>query len=591
MRKRNLTWGLLLTDLIFLALGSVSHYAWALAGVLGLISLTITVAQNLKQQNHGSDLLAFFALISTLLTDEFFAAAIISLMLATGRVLESWAEGQAERELHALLSRMPRIAHRVRIDGAIEEINIEEISVGDCILVKNGEVVPADGKLLEAATLDESALTGEPLPISRAIGEEIASGVLNAGSPFQFQATLRPSESTFAGIIALVREAEKNPAPAVGIANRWSLRFLPIALLLAAIAWWITGDSARAVAVLVIATPCPLILAVPIAIVAGLSRAARYGAIIKGGATLEALAAVTTVLLDKTGTLTHGGPAISAITTAPGISEEEVLILAASVDQYSPHIVAKTLVREAARRELTLKSTSEIGEIAGHSISGVVDGRLIRVGQFSEEAPEWLTLAHPLMVAVEDQGNLIGVIGLRDPIRAESEAMVNALRASGVQRIAIVTGDRRESALEVGEAVGITEIYSEVSAAGKLELTQSAKSWGKGKVLVVGDGINDAPALALADVGVAMGARGASAASEAADVVIVDDSIDRLTHAIRIAQSSKKKALQAAILGMSLAFIGMFGGAVGLLSPSQGALLQEAIDILAILWALTALKN
>jgi P-type E1-E2 ATPase len=332
-------------------------------------------------------------------------------------------------------------------------------------------------------------------------------------------------------------------------------------------------------------------LAVPIAVVAGLSKAAKSGAVIKGGAILELLAQTETVLLDKTGTLTHGGPAITEINTAPGLSDDQLLQLAASVDQFSPHIVAKALVGEAKRRELSLVAVSEISEDAGHHIAGLIEGKLIRVGQITGEKPTWLHFSHPLMVGVESDGVLIGVIGLKDPIRPESRAMVSALRSSGVKHIALVTGDREETAQEVAAEVGITEVYSSISASGKLEIARKAQSESKGSVIVVGDGINDAPALAAADVGVAMGARGASAASEAADVVIVEDSIDRLVHAIQIAQRSRRKALQAAGLGMGLAFIGMFFGAFGLMTPSQGAIAQEFIDVLAILWALTALTN
>lgn len=539
----------------------------------------------------GSDVLAVLALLGALFTQELFAAAVISVMLATGRVLESWAEGQAERQLKALLSRMPRIVHRVCANGSIDEIDIAAIQISDKILIRTGEITPTDGKLLTGATLDESALTGEPLPVARVANEEISSGVLNAGAPFEYIALTTSENSTYAAIIRLVKAAQEKSAPGVRLANQWALRFVPAALLIAGLAWWLSGDVDRAVAVLVAATPCPLILAVPIAIVAGLSQAAKNGAIIKGGGILELLARTDTVLLDKTGTLTHGGPAISEINSRPGLSDDEILQIAASVDQYSPHIVAKALVQEAKSRGLDLSSCTEIDEIAGHEISANLHGDRIVVGQFKVESPTWLHFSKPLMVGVSKNSELIGVIGLDDPIRAESKEMVAELRASGVEHIALVTGDREDTAREVAHSVGITEIYSKVTAAGKLEITEAAKLKSKGSVIVVGDGINDAPALAAADVGVAMGARGASAASEAADVVIVEDSIDRLTWAIRIAKASRAKALQAAGIGMSLSFIVMGTGAFGITNASQGAIAQEIIDVIAILWALTALKS
>jgi heavy metal translocating P-type ATPase len=537
----------------------------------------------------GSDILAVLSLAGALLTKEFFAAAIISLMLATGRNLEHWAEGQAERQLKALLQRLPRKAHRLDANGALVEISADDIAIGDQLLVRSGEVVPADGRLLSTAVLDESALTGEPMPKTRIANEEILSGVLNSGTQFQFVATNTSQESTYAGIVRLVESAQARSAPSVRIANAWALRFVPIALLIAIAAWIVSGEVSRAVAVLVAATPCPLILAVPIAVVAGMSQAARHGAVIKGGAILELLARAEVVLLDKTGTLTHGGPAISEIVTKPGIEQNEILRLAASLDQFSPHIVAKAIVNGARLKELTLETATEVNENHGHGITGVVDGRSIEVGQIDDERPSWFTLKHPLLVAVKIDGDLSGVIGLTDPLRAESESMVSELRAAGVKKIILVTGDRKETAQEVAAAVGIHEVYSSVTASGKMNLVEEQMKEAHGTVIVVGDGINDAPALAAAHVGVAMGARGATAASEAADIVIVEDSIDRLTYAISIAKNARKKALQGAGVGMGLSLLAMVAGALGLMSASQGAISQEVIDIIAIFWALTTL--
>lgn len=591
MSGRNFNRNLLVASTIALALGFIFEASWILAGLIGLVPAITWLINDLRHKTMGSDVLAVLALLGALFTDELFAAAVISVMLATGRVLESWAEGQAERQLKALLSRMPRRVHRVKADGSIEEIDIEGVNIGDRLLIRSGEITPTDGSLSRQATLDESALTGEPLPIQRIAGEEISSGVLNAGAPFEYVASTTSENSTYAGIIKLVKAAQAKSAPGVRLANTWALRFVPAALLIAGGAWAVSGDIGRAVAVLVAATPCPLILAVPIAIVAGLSQAAKNGAIIKGGGILELLAKTETVLLDKTGTLTHGGPAVSNINTQPGISDDELLQLAASVDQYSPHIVAKALVKEAGRRNLSLLNCSDVEEIAGHEIAGTVNGARIVVGQMRYEKPSWLHFSQPLMVAVARDGKLIGMIGLDDPIRKESAQMVSDLRSVGVLHIALVTGDREETAQEVANSVGITEVFSKVSAGGKLEIAESAKAKAKGSVIVVGDGINDAPALAAADVGVAMGAHGASAASEAADVVIVEDSIDRLTRAIRIAQSSRRKALQAAGIGMGLSFVVMSTGAIGFTNASQGAIAQEIIDVIAILWALTALKS
>ncbi len=582
---------LLISTLLTLCLGFSQEVFWIASGLIGLIPATIWFVQDLRNKTMGSDVLAVLSLVSTLLTGELFAASVIAVMLASGRVLESWAVGQAERQLKALLARMPRNVNRIKSDGSLEQIKIEEIAIGDRLLIRSGEITPADGRLTIAATLDESALTGEPLPVQRAINEEISSGVLNAGAPFEFIATTTSENSTYEGIIKLVKSAQAKSAPGVRLANKWAIRFVPVALTVAALAWLLTGEIDRAVAVLVAATPCPLILGVPIAIVAGLSQSAKNGAIIKGGGILEYLSRTETVLLDKTGTLTHGGPAISAIATAPGISEDEVISLAASIDQYSPHIVAKSIVEYAKSKNLSISASTEIEEVPGHQISGQVDGRTITVGQLSADRPEWLTFSKPLIVAITRDQQLIGIIGLEDPIRPDSKSMISALRSAGAAHIALVTGDRDETAQEVARTLGITEVFSKSTAEDKLRITRSAIKTSTGTVVVVGDGINDAPALAAAHVGVAMGARGASAASEAADVIIVDDSIDRLIRAIKISQRAKRKALQAAGIGMALSFIIMASGALGITSASQGAVAQEAIDVIAILWALTTLRK
>lgn len=582
---------LLTTSGLLLLLGFVNKNFWALAAIISLFPAFIWVVKDLQNRTVGSDFLAILSLCGTLLTEEFFAGAVIALMLASGRVLENWAEGQAERQLKSLLARIPRTVHRIKNGGELEEIDIDQIQVRDRLLVRAGEILAADGELLGPATLDEAALTGEPLPVNRLAGDQILSGVVNAANPFEYMATNIAADSTYAGIIELVKAAQARTSPGVRIAGKWAMVFVPFALIVAGLAWLISGDATRAVAVLVAATPCPLILAVPIAVVAGLSNAAKHGAVIKGGAILEALARVETVLLDKTGTITHGGPVIAEIVFSEGFSEADILNLAASVDVFSQNIIGKSLVKSARDLELRLQKVDSVAEVAGHHISGVINGATIYVGQLNEVRPQWLKLNYPLIVAVKRNGELIGAIGLTDPIRPESKNLVSALRATGVKNIALVTGDSDETAQAVAKEVGITQIYSQVSAAEKLAITQAAIRAASGTVVVVGDGINDAPALAAADIGVAMAARGASAASEAADIVIVEDSIDRLTVAIAIAKRSRKKAMQSAGIGMFLSTCIMATGAFGLTSASAGAFAQELIDVIAIVWALTTLKQ
>lgn len=584
-------WILFISSGISLTFGFGFAKMWIVGGVIGLVPAISWVIKDLRQHTMGSDFLAVLALVGAMFTDELFAASVVAFMLASGRLLESWAEGQAERQLKALLARVPRTTHRIGADGTIQEILIQDVIVGDRILVRGGEIVPTDGQLLIAATLDESALTGEPIPINREINEPIDSGVVNAGAPFEYIAINTSEQSTYAAIIRLVESAQAKNSPGIRIANHWAVRFVPVALILSGGSWLLTGDIHRAIAVLVAATPCPLILAVPIAVVSGLSRAAKHGAIIKGGAILEMLGRTEVVLLDKTGTLTHGGPAVGEIQSVEGYSNDEILILAASVDQYSTHVVAKSIVNAAHKLAFKLRSVENAAEVAGHKIQGQCDGKIITVGQLTQERPSWMTLDFPLIVAVSIDHQLIGAIGLRDPLRPESRRLISDLTVAGVKYIALVTGDRESTAQEVAQEIGIENVYSSVTAEGKLEITRGLMETSVGSVVLVGDGINDAPALAAADVGVAMGARGASAASEAADVVIVEDSIDRLTMAIKIAKTSRNKAIQAAGVGMGLSLIAMLAGAFGAMTPSEGAVTQEVIDVIAILWALTALAD
>ena len=582
---------LLIIALVTMALGFYESTFWIASTLVGLLPAVTWVVADLKSKNVGSDFLAVFSLLGTLLVGEFFAGSVISLMLASGRVLENWAEGQAERQLNSLLSRIPRVAHRISISGDVEDISVDEILLSDQLIVKSGEIVPTDGFLIEPATLDESALTGEPMPVMRKINEEISSGVVNAGKPFNYKVSNIAAESTYASIIALVKAAQARTSPGVQFAHKWALAFIPVTFVLATLAWVLTGDATRAVAVFVAATPCPLILAVPIAVVSGLSSAAKHGAVIKGGAVLEALAKAEKVLLDKTGTITHGGPVVAEIHVSPESSVEQVVQLAASIEQYSQNIIAKALVEEAKHRSISMLNVSNPDETHGHHISGVVNGKRVVVGQLTQASPVWMKLDHSLLVAVSVDDELIGVIGLNDPIRPESKNLVSQLRKLGVREILLVTGDNPQTAQKIADEVGITSIYSHAKPEDKLRIAREAMLDAKGSVIVVGDGINDAPALAAAHVGVAMGARGATAASEAADVVIVDDSIDRLTIAIAISQRSQKKAVQSAGIGMALSLGVMLTGAFAITSVSQGALAQELIDVVAILWALTTLRD
>lgn len=564
--------------------------SWAAGGAVGLALSIVLLIRAIRDKEFGSDMLALVSILATSLTAEWIAASVISVMLATGRALERWAEGRARRQLEALLARAPQFAHVIFEDGSIKDVALASVRVGDRLLVRSGEVVPLDGNLITEGSFDESALTGEPLPQYHAPAEEVSSGVLNSGGEVELIASRDSENSTYSNLIRLVQQAQANTANGVRIANKWAVRFVPFALLLSIGTWIITGELSRAVAVIVAATPCPLILAVPVAIIAGMSKAASRGAIIKGGAALEQLARTETVMLDKTGTLTHGGPEITQIAFASAADEAETIRLAASLEQSSPHVIAQALIAEANRRGVTLERATDVNESHGVGLTGTVADQSVRVGQPAGDLPSWAKLDNALLVAVEVNGELKAMVGLDDPLRDEAKSTVEWLRKLGVKRVIMVSGDRKLTAEAVGFEVGVDEVFAECKPEQKLAIVRAEMAAAKGSVVVVGDGINDAPALAASDVGVAMGARGSTAASEAADVVIVEDSIQHLAVAMQIAKGTRARALQAAGVGMGFAIVAMLAAATGFLNSTQSAVSQEFIDMAAILWALVPVK-
>lgn len=571
---------------LILGLAIQSNIPFMFGAALGAGLAIKMVWVSIRAREIGSDILALISIAATSLISEWLAGAIIALMLSTGQALESWAAGRARSQLEALVQRAPRRIQLVGDDGSITDSDIQQVSVGDIFIVRTGEVVPVDGRLLSAASFDESALTGEPLPKSHLVGDEIPSGVVNAGEPVQLVATTTSETSTYSALVRLVENAKAHSAPGVRLANKYALWFVPLSLGIALATWLLTGDVNAAISVIVAATPCPLILAIPIAVISGISSAAKHGAIIKDGAALEQLARSQILLVDKTGTLTHGGPEVSKVQTAPGWTANQILEIAAGLEVASAHVLAKAVVRGAQARELLPAKATQVNEVLGEGLVGLVDGHSIRVGRLLEPVPAWVEVNASLQVCIDRDGEVIGVIDLEDPIRVDSVETIRQLRLLGVDRILLVTGDRRPAAEAVGNAVGVDEIFSECRPEDKLELVAAEKKKAKGAVLVVGDGINDSPALAAADIGVAMGARGATAASETASVVIIEDSISRLVDAIRISKGARNRALQAAAVGMGLSLVAMIAGAFGLVSVTQNAIAQEFIDAIAILWAL-----
>jgi len=581
----------------FAGAAPAAELLWTAGTALGLVASTGWTVAALRRHQPSVDVIAVLALAGALAVGEAFAGAMITVMLATGQLLEARAGARARRELSLLVQRVPRTARR-RVAGTVVEVPVDEVARGDRILVGTGEVVPVDGRLVAAGVLDEAALTGESLPVERPAGDEVRSGVVNAGSPLELVATAAAAESTYAGVVRLVEQAQASSAPFVRAADRIALLFVPLTLVLAGGAWAISGDPVRAVAVLVVATPCPLLLAAPIAIMSGMSRAASLGVVVKGGGALERLAGGRVMLFDKTGTLTRGRPALASVVTASdAVDADEVLRLAASLDQVSPHVLASAIVTAASRRSLRLQMPEEVVEEHGYGLRGVVGGREVRLGKAAwivpGAAPAWVRqvrrradLDGSLTVFVALDGVPAGAFLLEDPIRPDAPRMVRALRKAGISRVVLVTGDRLDIADTVGRIVGVDTVLADCNPADKLAAIESESAYAA--TIMVGDGVNDAPALAAAGVGVALASRGATASSEAADVVLTVDRVDALADAILIARRSRRIALQAVLVGMGLSLVAMVAAAAGLLPPAAGAVLQEFIDVLAIGIALRA---
>lgn len=576
--------------------GSLATTTWVIAVLPVLLALVVEIVRSLSRGEVGLDIVAALSMTAAIIFGETLAAAVVAVMYSGGSFLEGFAEGRARREMHALLSRVPRTATR-HLNGGLEEVSLEEIKIGDLLLIRQGDVVPVDGSLAsEMAFVDASALTGESIPARLSLGADAMSGATNAGEPFDLTATRLAKDSTYAGIVRLVAEAQRSKAPMARLADRWSLGFLAVTVTIAFAAWWFTGDPIRAVAVLVVATPCPLILAVPVALVAGLSRAAHYGVLIKGAGPLENMARIRTLILDKTGTLTDGRPQIVSINTENGMSEKDLLRFAAALDQASKHPVAQAVVAAAKARGLDLPVPSDVVEVAGEGIIGRVDGRSVIIGgeefvaqQIGQASGDYTALAQgSVLVAVAVDGRIAGHLIMADPLREGMSGILARLRQNGIARILLATGDRAAVAEAVTLGLGLDGIHASLTPDQKVLLVLSERK--NGAVMMVGDGVNDAPALAAADVGVAMGARGAAASAEAADVVLLVDNIDRLGLGIEIAISARRIALQSVVVGIGLSVAGMIAAAFGYLTPVQGALFQEVIDVAVILNALRALR-
>lgn len=574
----------------------VARWGFGVFAILIAIVQTVRVVGELRRRRFGIDILAIVAIVATVAVGEVIASMIIVLMVSGGKALEDFAQGRAQRELSALLAREPRIAHRLDADSReTSDIPAYDVVVGDLILVLSGEAVPVDGILQSsAAAFDESSLTGESLPRNLLRGERVLSGSVNGNTSATILATARAQDSQYQAIIALVKQASSNRAPVVRLADRYAVPFTVVSLLIAAVAWWLSGDPVRFAEVLVLATPCPLVLAAPVAFMGGMSRAARNGIIVKGGGVLELLARIRTAVLDKTGTLTHGKPKIVQINVLPPWDEITLLTLVASAEQHSSHVLAASIVEAARERGLALLSVKQSTEVAAEGVTAILENHTVSVGtlRFARyNDPD--AIAAPLsggemaIYVVIDQ-RAAGAIIATDVVRNNTASTIAGLRNQGVNRIIMMTGDAQGTADHIASEVGITEVHADCLPRDKVQILSRIVDR---PVLMVGDGVNDSPVLASADVGIAMGARGATAASEAAAAVILLDDISVVLRAVRIGQDTVRIALQSIWIGIALSIGLMIVAAFGLIPATLGAGIQEVVDLATILNALRALRD
>ena len=559
-------------------------------GAILAISMFIEMIKTLRSGRFGVDLLAIIAIASTLIVGQYWASLIIVVMLVGGESLEDYAAHRASRELHKLLENSPTFAHK-KVGDSYEDTPIDDIDIDDVLLVKASEVVPIDGVVLEGDSwFDESSLTGESEPVTKAIGDEVLSGSINGETAVLIRASKKASDSQYQKIVQLVKESEATPAQFVRLADRYAVPFTIVSLLIAGAAWLISGDMTRFAEVLVVASPCPLILAAPIAFVSGMSRSSRNGLLVKNGTTIEKLSLAKTVAFDKTGTLTTGILQVKSIAPETAThSEDDLLQIAASLEIGSNHILAKSLVKRAAEKDLALLEVTDLQESTGLGLSGVIQTKTYRIGRANFANAEDAKVNGTAVFISEDEV-FIGKILFEDKIRPESQHVIERLKAQDVQHILMLTGDNQKTAELVAGELGITEMHAGLMPSEKIGILKELPETHR-PIVMVGDGVNDAPALALSDVGIALGASGSTVASESADVVVLRNDLNLVPESIKISRETMKVAKEAVLIGIFISIALMLIASTGVLPAIIGALLQEVIDTVSILYALKALKD
>lgn len=581
---------------VLLLAGQPTLATWCV-GVWAAVVATVQcwhMVRALLRGHVGLDILAVTAIVATLAVGDVWASIVVVLMLTGGEALETYAENRARRELSALLERTPRTAHLWDASGAARDIPIDDVVIGNELLVKPGELVPVDAELLDDEALcDESSLTGESVPVTHVRGEILMSGSVNGSDAIRVRATARAADSQYQQIVALVAAASDSRAPFVRLADRYAVPFTVLAYVIGGVAWWVSGEPQRFAEVLVVATPCPLLIAAPVAFIGGMSRAARHGVLVKSGGVLEQLARARTAAFDKTGTLTYGRPVLSRVEVFPASpvrDERDLLALTAAAEALSPHVLARAVVTAAG----SVTPASSVTETPGKGISALVDGREVLVGKatyIAEQTTEFTPVVlapGELSVTVAVDGIPAGQLILRDELRDDAGALMRELQSLGVNDTVMLTGDAEATARHVASALGVTDVRAGLLPAEKVAAVQGLPNR---PVLMVGDGVNDAPVLAVADIGIAMGAAGATAASESADAVILVDHVSRVATAIRISRRTIRIALQSIWLGIAISIALMLVAAFGVIPAIIGALLQELVDLATIMNSVRAARD
>ena len=591
----------LLVGVIFFALGkkTPAHIAWYVTLILGGSPVIYKTIQGMFRGQFAADIVAMLAIITAVVMDQAFAGAVIVLMQSGGEAIEKYGLRRASSSLTALLERAPRIAHR-KGDGKVEEIDVGKISVGDILVVRSGDFIPVDGTILQGeAEIDESSMTGEPLARRKTVGSSVLSGTIDLDGAFEMRADKVSAESQYAKIVRLVQAAQAEKAPIQRLADRYAVYFTPIVIVMSFLGWLITREPTTILAVLVVATPCPLILATPIAVLSGINRSAKEGIIVKGGAPLEQIGKIRAALFDKTGTITYGTPFVDEVISFGAMSQEALLYKAACVEQLSSHSAAQAIFRHA-RSLGKLEFPKEFREIPGRGVEGVIDNEQVTVGSerllekkigrqgFEKERSliEKLRAEGKLLIFVSLGNALSGMIVLSDKMRKEVPAMVKRLRRLKIATLMLITGDNTQNTSVIARQAGITDFKAELLPEQKVQVVKEMEK--KYRTLMVGDGINDAPALASATVGVAMGAQGTAISAEAADIVLIVDNVGKIADSVYIGQRMLFIAKQGIWIGMGLSSALMIIAAFGYITPPVGALLQEIIDVAVILNALRA---